>query len=73
MGRGEAPIPEQETVASYLQRWLEDKKAEVRPRTYESYEQIVRNHLAPGLGRFRLASWDRATLQRGCDVRRRKG
>ena len=55
MGRGEAPIPERETVASFLQRWLQDKKSEVRPRTYENYEQIVRNYLTPGLGRFRLA------------------
>ena len=50
MGRGEAPIPERETVASFLQRWLQGKKSEVRPRTHENYEQIVRNHLTPGLG-----------------------
>ena len=80
MGRGEAPIPGQETVASYLQRWLEDKKAEVRPRTYESYEQIVRNHLAPGLGRFRLAklgpsdvaAWLRRQEKRGVSPRTRR-
>ena len=80
LGCGEAPIPEQETVASYLQRWLEDKKSEVRPRTYENYEQIVRNHLTPGLGRFRLArlgpsdvaAWLRRQEKHGVSARTRR-
>ena len=55
VAHGEAPAPERETVAGYLQRWLDDKKSELRPRTYESYEQVVRNHLVPALGRLRLA------------------
>ena len=55
VAHGEAPAPERETVAGYLQRWLDDKKSELRPRTYERYEQVVRNHLVPALGRLRLA------------------
>ena len=48
-------VPEQETVGTFLHRWLEFKKAELRPRSYESYEQLVRAHLLPGLERVRLA------------------
>ena len=80
VGRGEPPIREQVTVASYLERWLADKKGEVRPRTYESYEQVVRNHLAPGLGRIRLAklgpsdvaAWLRHQEEKGVSARTRR-
>ena len=53
--RGLRPVPEQETVGNYLHRWLECKQGQLRPRTYTSYEHIVRAHLVPGLGRVRLA------------------
>lgn len=43
------------TVAEYLDRWLTDSvKGTVRQRTYERYEQLVRVHLKPGLGRQQL-------------------
>ena len=48
-------VPEQETVGTFLHRWLEFKKADLRPRSYESYEHLVRIHLLPGLERVRLA------------------
>ena len=48
-------VPEQETVGAFLHRWLEFKKADLRPRSYESYEHLVRIHLLPGLERVRLA------------------
>ena len=48
-------VPEQETVGAFLHRWLEFKKSELRPRSYESYEHLVRAHLLPGLERIRLA------------------
>src|SRR5215217_1832158 len=42
-------------VGDYLARWLEDSvKDTVRQRTYERYEQIVRVHLKPALGRMKL-------------------
>ncbi|MCY3842726.1 MAG: tyrosine-type recombinase/integrase [Acidobacteria bacterium] len=49
------PLPEQETVEAYLRRWLELRRDELRPHTYISYEQTVRRHLVPGLGRVRLS------------------
>src|SRR5215213_4442730 len=42
-------------IGDYLSRWLEDGvKDTVRQRTYERYEQIVRVHLVPALGRIKL-------------------
>jgi integrase len=43
------------TVGEWLDRWLEDAVADtVRPVTFAKYEQIVRNHAKPALGRLRL-------------------
>lgn len=47
--------PKSQTVEQFLKVWLETvAKPRIRPRTYRSYEQIVRNHLVPGLGRIEL-------------------
>jgi integrase len=52
------------TVATYLDNWLRDVVApSVRPRTYETYEMIVRVHLKPGLGRHRLSGLTAAQVQ----------
>src|SRR6266540_3955668 len=41
--RGLTPVPERETVSSFLARWLRDVvEPNVRPKTYASYESIVR-------------------------------
>ena len=71
-------IPHKLTVGEFLATWLENTaKPSVRPKTYRSYEQMVRNHLSktvppdqwekrkldsvPGLKDVRLSS---LTLQR---------
>ena len=44
------------TTGQFLDSWLVDSvKAAVRPRTFQSYTEIVRVHLGPGLGRIPLA------------------
>jgi integrase len=46
---------ERQTVGQYLADWLNNTvKASVRPRTYVSYEQVVRSYLIPDLGRLPL-------------------
>ena len=52
------PVPaERQTVAQFLDRWLVHAvRPCVRPRTLQSYRQIVELHLAPGLGRLQLAT-----------------
>jgi len=44
------------SVGVFLTRWLnETAKPSVRPRTYRSYESLVRLHLIPALGKVRLS------------------
>ena len=53
--QGLGSTPDRLTVAQFLETWLADTvKATVRPRTSESYGELVRLHLAPGLGRIPL-------------------
>jgi len=42
------------TLGDYLDGWLEDTRGTVRQRTWERYEQIVRVHIKPTLGRAKL-------------------
>ena len=43
------------TVGKWAGLWLRDAVADtVRPVTYAKYEQIVRNHIKPSLGRLTL-------------------
>jgi len=47
---------ERQSVDQFLGCWLEDSaKPSVRPRTYQSYSEIVRVHLRPAFGRVQLA------------------
>jgi len=53
--RGIPAIGERQTLADFLERWLSDVvRPSVRPRTHTSYEQLVRLHLKPALGRLPL-------------------
>lgn len=52
---GAHPVPAKETVSTFLDSWLEGTRSSVRPRTFVSYSQIVRDHLKPALGRISLA------------------
>ena len=46
---------EKMTTGEFLDRWLKDAaKPTLRPKTYGSYEQSVRLHLAPALGKIPL-------------------
>lgn len=52
--RGTYVEPQKVSVGEYLDFWLESKKPNLAPRTYESYEMIIRRHLAPALGKAEL-------------------
>lgn len=41
-------------LAEHLTDWLENVRPRVRPRTYQSYESVVRVHLIPALGHVPL-------------------
>lgn len=50
------PVPVgRQTVAEFLHRWLEDcARPRLRPRTFEGYESIVKQHLLPVIGKLSL-------------------
>src|ERR1041385_6042213 len=60
------PFPnERQTVGQCLQSWLEQKKTQLRPRAFLSYQQTVADPLDPGFGKIsgakltppQLAAW----------------
>ncbi len=56
---------DQITVAEYLERWLADSvQPRLRPKTYRGYEQLVRLHLVPELGRLKLSKLTPMHVQR---------
>lgn len=59
------PIPSQrEKVGPFLRRWLDEvARPTLRASTYDSYDDILRGHLIPGLGRIALAKLSPADIQ----------
>lgn len=56
MGEGKTlRKPTDETVASYFESWLQQKKQYVRPGTYNMYAWVVNYHLVPRLGVVKLS------------------
>ena len=52
------------TVAEYMNRWLVDcAKGRVAHHTYDGYEQRLKDHINPGLGRVKLAKLSPANVQ----------
>jgi integrase len=44
-------VSERQTVAKYLAHWLSQVvKPSVRPKTFRSYSDMVKNHISPGIG-----------------------
>ena len=41
-------------VGDYLERWLEHKQGQVKPRTAEAYQHTVVKHITPNIGRKKL-------------------
>jgi integrase len=61
--QGEVLPDERQTVEQFLTRWLTQKQAKLRPRAWASYEQAVRLHLQPGIGKVALARLTPAQLE----------
>ena len=47
-------LDERQAVAQYLASWLATVKPTIKPRTWQGYEQVIRLHIVPALGRERL-------------------
>ena len=50
------PVPsERQTVAQFLEHWLENvTRPRLRPRPFLTYEQAIRLHIVPAIGRYPL-------------------
>jgi integrase len=55
---------ERQLFAGYAAGWLNDAKTSVSPRTWTRYEQLVRCHCVPALGKFALEKVTPQHLQR---------
>jgi integrase len=51
---GTAVEPSRETVAAFLERWLQHMQGQVSPRSHERYAEIARKNLSPLLGGLML-------------------
>ena len=61
---GVGPTDDRMTVGTFLTHWLTDiEHPAIRPSTYRGYEQIIRNHLVPALGRVVLSRLTVAQVQ----------
>jgi len=56
---------DRQTVGAFLDYWLEHSvKPSTKPRTYESYETVVRQHLKPSLGPLQISKLTPQLVQR---------
>jgi len=66
--QGIPPADDRLTVEQFLNRWLEQTvKPSVRYSTYRGYEQIVRCHLVPELGKIRLSKLSPDDVEAFCN------
>jgi integrase len=56
--------PGKTTVADFLERWLEDYRRNLSPRSYERYGSVLRTYLIPDLGSMVLTQLKPEHLQR---------
>jgi integrase len=56
--------PERQTVGDFLTEWLEGQHQRLRPNTWKRYEEYVRIHAIPTLGRVKLAALSARHLDR---------
>lgn len=71
---GTLVAPGRVTLGQFLTRWLEDcARPKLRPRSFESYTQVVRLHIAPSLGHVPLQKLAPQHVQSWLNERQRTG
>lgn len=55
--------PSNETLAEFIESWLEHKKSTVSDSTYDFYESYTKNHIVPALGNIKLKDIKPITIQ----------
>ena len=62
------------TVGAYLAHWLEESaRPKLKATTYRSYEELIRLHIAPVLGRHKLAKLQPDQVQQFLNAKRASG
>jgi integrase len=62
-GQGQATVLSKELLSSHLAGWLTLIRSSVRENTFQSYEALVRNYIAPRLGGYQLRKLTPAVIQ----------
>ena len=62
-----------ETVAEFLNRWLEYRKKRIRPNSYRSYDIAIRTRINPYIGNERAAKLKPVTIENLADLLKEKG
>ena len=65
LGGGGYVDPTKETIAAFLDRWLEHMRGQVSPRSHERYAEIARKNIAPLLGALSLTKLQPAHIKHG--------
>ena len=65
--------PGKATVAEFLERWLEDYRPNLSPRSYERYRDIVKRGLIPNLGSIALTQLRPEHLQKVYTAMQKEG
>lgn len=61
---GLAAVESRMPLADYLDVWLEGRRGRIKANTYDSYEEIIRLHVNPAIGRVRLSDLRRTHIDR---------
>jgi integrase len=59
----QANAPAKMTCAAWFSQWLDIARGEVRPVTWEKYEQVTRLYLSPALGAIKVRDLSPAAIQ----------
>lgn len=72
--QGTLEAPARLTVGQFLSQWLEESaRPKLRPRTFETYAQVIRSHVEPGLGRLPLVKLTPQHVQTWLNERQKSG
>ena len=52
------------SLGMYLREWLDGKRTTIKPHTYEQYDQVVKTHITPILGKVKLKDIESFQIQR---------
>jgi len=61
------------TLEEYARNWLQNVAGDLQPKTYSSYEQLLRLHILPSLGHLPIHKITRATVKRFLAAKRDQG